>query len=40
MIENDQIDGLDGRFQPWSEHNVETEPLVRVGGTTPSTPGA
>lgn len=22
-----------GWFQPWSEHNVETEPLVRVGGT-------
>jgi hypothetical protein len=33
MIENDQIDGLDGWFQPWSEHNVETRPLVSVGGT-------
>lgn len=33
MIENDQIDGLDGWFQPWREHNVETSPLVSVGGT-------
>ena len=33
MIENDQIDGLDGWFQPWNEHNVETKPLASVGET-------
>lgn len=33
MIENDQIDGLEGWFQPWGEHNVETKPLASVGGT-------
>lgn len=33
MIENDQIDGLDGWFQPWSEHNVDTKFLASVAGT-------
>lgn len=33
MIKDDEIDGLDGWFQPWSQHNVATRPLVRVGGT-------
>ncbi len=33
MIEKDRVDGLDGWFQPWSDHNVENTPLVSVGGT-------
>jgi len=33
MTDEDHIEGLDGWFQPWNEHDVEARPLLKIGGT-------
>ncbi|NMU91393.1 hypothetical protein HGQ98_16865 [Achromobacter ruhlandii] len=33
MISDDAIEGLEGWFQPWNEHDLTTRPFVNIGGT-------
>lgn len=33
MTTEDSIEGLEGWFQPWNEHDVASRPLLRIGGT-------
>jgi len=33
MTDEDHIEGLEGWFQPWNEHDVEARPLLKIGGT-------
>lgn len=33
MNTDDHVEGLEGWFQPWSEHDLAAIPLVRIGGT-------
>ena len=33
MTSNDYIEGLDGWFQPWVEHDPAARPFVIIGGT-------
>ncbi|MFM9928338.1 hypothetical protein VLK31_35585 [Variovorax sp. H27-G14] len=33
MASEELIEGLEGWFQPWNEHDLAARPLVKIGGT-------
>jgi hypothetical protein len=33
MTDEDRVEGLEGWFQPWNDHDLAARPLVKIGGT-------
>ena len=39
MTTEHHVEGLEGWFQPWNEHDLEARPFVKIGGTYTITMG-